>query len=40
MSSNKATVVAGLLVVTILSSFGFAFVYATSAQTQLAAALL
>ncbi len=36
----KEAIVAGLFVVTILTSVGFAFVYATNAQTQLAAALL
>ena len=37
---SKEAIVAGLLVITILASAGFAFVYATSAQTQLSAALL
>lgn len=36
----KEAIVAALLVVTILASIGFAFVYVTSAQTQLSAALL
>jgi len=36
----KEAIVAGLLVITVLASVGFAYVYATSAQTQLGAALL
>jgi len=36
----KEAIVAGLLAITILASIGFAYVYATSAQTQVSAALL
>ena len=36
----KETIVAGLLGLTVLCSIGFAYVYATSAQTQLCAALI